>query len=166
MIELPYLDDVKLKCDECEGKGLILEYAEISDGEQTFHEAISEPMGNVLNRINLTPKFQKIFEYFKKLNLDYLSLDRKVASLSGGEKQRIYLLSKLLKSKKNQFILLENLSFGLSDEEIPNIGHFLHELSILGHTVLLIDHHKAFTEMASYLIRIGSNGKIETIFQG
>ncbi len=166
LIEMPYLDDIKMKCDDCEGKGLKLEFAEITDGEQTIFEALANPMGLILDRIPLTPKFKSIYEYFKKLNLDYLSLDRKVGSLSGGEKQRIYLLSKLIGNKKNQVIILENLSFGLSSLEIHKVGQFIKDLSLLGSTIILLDHNKEFLFFADYEISFNSQGKIETSFLG
>ncbi len=166
LIEMPYLDDIKMRCDDCEGKGLKLEFAEITDGEQTIFEALASPMGLILDRIPLTPKFKSIYEYFKKLNLDYLSLDRKVGSLSGGEKQRIYLLSKLIGNKKNQVIILENLSFGLSGLEIHKVGQFIKDLSTLGSTVILLDHNKEFLFFADYEISFNSQGKIETSFLG
>jgi len=166
LIEMPYLDDIKMICDDCEGKGLKLEYAEITDGQQTIFEALSSPMGLILDRIPLTAKFKSIYEYFKKLNLDYLSLDRKVGSLSGGEKQRIYLLSKLIGNKKNQVIILENLSFGLSKLEIHKVGQFIKDLSILGSTIILLDHNKEFLFFADYEISFNSQGKIETSFLG
>ncbi len=166
LVEMPYMDDIRLVCDECDAKGIKPEYAEVNDGSQTIYEALSSPMGKILDRIPLTPKFKKIYEYFKKLNLDYLSLDRKISSLSGGEKQRIYLLSKLIKKQNNQFIILENLSFGISQAELPAIAKFLRNLVDQGNSVCLIDHHEVFSNYADYELKISPSGKIETSFLG
>src|SRR5690606_2742055 len=92
-IEMQYLEDIVLECEDCKGLKIKPMYANISDGEMTVAEAYNLPLGQVLERIDLTPKFRRVWEYLKILNLDYLSLDRTLNSLSGGEKQRIFLLS-------------------------------------------------------------------------
>src|SRR5690606_18883388 len=127
-IEMQYLEDIVLECEECKGLKIKPLYANISDGKMTVAEAYSLPLGQVLERIELTPKFRRVWEYLKILNLDYLSLDRSLNSLSGGEKQRIYLLSKLLKNIHDSLLIFENISFGLSEKDLKQLGTFLREL--------------------------------------
>src|SRR5690606_5860531 len=91
VIEMQYLEDIILECEDCKGLKIKPLYANISDGAMTVAEAYNLPLGQVLERIALTPKFRRVWDYLKILNLDYLSLDRTLNSLSGGEKQRIYL---------------------------------------------------------------------------
>ena len=125
VIEMQYLEDIVLECEDCKGLKIKPLYANISDGKMTLAEAYNLPLNQVLERIELTPKFRRVWDYLKILNLDYLSLDRPLNSLSGGEKQRIYLLSKLLKNIQNSLLIFENISFGLSEKELKKLGIFL-----------------------------------------
>jgi excinuclease ABC subunit A len=148
VIEMQYLEDIILPCDDCKGKKMKPIYAEISDGHMTVAEAFNLPLSQVLSRIDLTPKFKRTWEYLKILNLDYLSLDRPLNSLSGGEKQRLYLLSKLLKNIESSLVVFENLSFGLSEKELIRIGQFLKDLSLRGNTLVVIDSDPIFSKFS------------------
>lgn len=149
IIEMQYLEDIVLECEDCKGLKIKPLYANISDGKMTVAEAYNLPLSQVLERIELTPKFRRIWEYLKILNLDYLSLDRTLNSLSGGEKQRIYLLSKLMKTIQNSLVIFENLSFGLSEKELKLLGTFLQELLQLKNTIVVIDSSSCFKYLAT-----------------
>lgn len=151
-IEMQYLEDIVLECEDCKGMKVKPLYGNISDGKMTVAEAYNLPLNQVLERIELTPKFKRVWEYLKILNLDYLSLDRALNSLSGGEKQRIYLLSKLLKRIENSLIIFENISFGLSERELKMLGTFLKDLVPLNNTVIVIDASTCFKHLANYKI--------------
>jgi excinuclease ABC subunit A len=146
---MQYLEDIVLECEDCKGLKIKPLYANISDGKMTVAEAYNLPLSQVLERIELTPKFRRIWEYLKILNLDYLSLDRTLNSLSGGEKQRIYLLSKLMKTIQNSLVIFENLSFGLSEKELKLLGTFLQELLQLKNTIVVIDSSSCFKYLAT-----------------
>lgn len=149
VIEMQFLEDVILECEDCHGKGLKEIYANISDGNMTVYESYNMPLNEVIDKIRLTPKYQKIYEYMKVLNLSYLSLARSISSLSGGEKQRIYLLSKLQKKIENSLIILENISFGLSELELFNLAKFLQDLQVQGNnTIVVIDQSQLFKAFA------------------
>lgn len=156
-IEMQYLEDIVLECEECRGLKIKPIYANLSDGKMTLSEAYSKPISEVLERISLTPKFRRVWEYLKLLNLDYLSLERPLNSLSGGERQRIYLLNKLLKNITNSLIIFENLSFGLSDKELVQIGIFLNDLTEFDNTILVIDTSPTFEKLVQSKLD-GENG--------
>lgn len=149
-IEMQYLEDIVLECEDCKGLKIKPLYANISDGHMTVAEAYNLPLSQVLERIELTPKFRRVWEYLKILNLDYLSLDRALNSLSGGEKQRIFLLSKLLKNIQNSLLVFENISFGLSERELQALGTFLGDLIQLKNTIVIIDSSNCFRYLANW----------------
>src|SRR5690606_7191091 len=101
---------------------------------------------------------RRVWEYLKILNLDYLSLDRTLNSLSGGEKQRIFLLSKLLKNIQNSLLIFENLSFGLSEKELKGLGTFLKDLIQFKNTIVIIDSSETFSHMALWELRFDTKG--------
>jgi excinuclease ABC subunit A len=154
-IEMQYLEDIVLECEDCKGLKIKPLYANISDGKMTVAEAYSLPLSQVLERIELTPKFRRVWDYLKILNLDYLSLDRALNSLSGGEKQRIFLLSKLLKSIQNSLIIFENISFGLSERELNLLGTFLTDLVQMNNTIVIIDSSTCFKHLATWKLTFG-----------
>jgi excinuclease ABC subunit A len=86
----------------------------------------------------------------KILNIDYLSLDRNVKSLSGGEKQRLYLLSKIQSEVKNKLIIMENISFGLSRDELESLAGLLKNLTELGNSIVIIDKNEIFKEVSTF----------------
>lgn len=151
IVEMQFLEDIVLTCEDCKGQRLKPLYASISDGSKTVHEAYSMPIKDAFKDVKLTPKFQRIFEYMKILNLDYLSLNRSVNSLSGGEKQRLYLLNKLQKNLKDAVIVFENISFGLSDHELIRVSELLQKLSHMGNTIVVIDQENFFENIADHI---------------
>lgn len=150
VIEMQYLEDIVLECEECHGLKIQPLYANISDGKMTLAEAYSKPLSEVIERINLTPKFRRVWEYIKLLNLDYLSLERPLNSLSGGERQRIYLLNKLLRNITDSLIVFENISFGLSEKELLQLGIFLNDLTEFDNTILVIDSSPMIEKVARF----------------
>lgn len=158
IIDMQYLEDIILPCEDCRGAGMKPVYAEITDGKMTVAEAFNRPIGEVLANVELTPKFRRVWEYLKILNLDYLSLERQVNSLSGGEKQRLYLLCQFLKDMRGTLVVVENLSFGLSPREIVRVGQFLTDLAKLGNTVVVIDSDPLFGKIAQTELVFGESG--------
>jgi excinuclease ABC subunit A len=153
IIEMQYLEDIVLECEDCKGLKIKPLYANISDGKMTVAEAYNLPLNQVLERIQLTPKFRRVWEYLKILNLDYLSLDRGLNSLSGGEKQRVFLLSKLLRNIQNSLLVFENISFGLSEKELKLLGTFLEDLVHLKNTIVIIDASNCFKHLAQWQLK-------------
>lgn len=152
VVEMQFLEDIILTCEDCKGKRLKPIYADFSDGKMTVDDAYSKPLNEILNNVKLTPKFQRIYEYIKVLNLDYLSLNRSINSLSGGEKQRIYLLNKLLKDVSESILFFENISFGLSETELFKVCQFFQGLVSKSNTIVIIDQDEIFENIANHQI--------------
>lgn len=152
-VEMQFLEDITLECEDCKGLKLKPIYASLSDGKFSVHEAYSKPVHEILDHIKLTPKFSRIYDYLKLLKLDYLSLDREVMSLSGGERQRLYLLSKIQKNLSNSIIFFENLSFGLSEYELYSVSLLLQELTLKGNTIVVLDQDPFFERISGYNLK-------------
>lgn len=138
-IDMSFLESIEMVCDECQGMKLRPFIATISDGEYTYYESVNLPLEKLFAHMKLTPKLRKIRELLLKLKLEYLSTDRTLESLSGGEKQRIRLLQGLISSSKPTFMVLKNVSVGLSEREIPGVLEVVYSLSESGHIVVIID---------------------------
>lgn len=153
LVEMHFMEDVEFTCEDCQGKKLKPYYANISDGNFTVYEAFSRPISEVLPYIKLTPKGKRIWQYFKLLNLDYLSLDRSLTSLSGGERHRLQLLSLLDKKIEKTLIIFENLTSGLSRHELLPLAQLLHQLAGTGNTLVIIDQNNFFEKIAEHHIK-------------
>ncbi|MDD0854586.1 hypothetical protein HBN50_15850 [Halobacteriovorax sp. GB3] len=154
VIDMQFLEDLEFTCEDCKGMKLKPLYATIHDGNFSVHESFSLPMNRVLPQVRMTPKMKRIWEYIKILNLDYLSLDRELSSLSGGEGQRLKLLSAMQKEISNSVLFFENLSFGLSKKEMAKIVELLHRLLSMNNTIVLIDENEFFEDYAHKIMKM------------
>ena len=111
-------------------------------------------MNAVIPHISLTSKGNRIYEYMKLLRIDYLSLGRGLNTLSGGERQRLKLFNVLQKNIKNSIFFFENISFGLSEEELLSFSLMFERLRNEGNTIVLIDSSSIFSTMCDYQIEI------------
>ncbi len=149
-VDMTYFEDVDLVCEDCNGMKIRPYLANISDGENTFFETINSPLDVTFSKINLTPKYRKLQERLKLLNLSHLNPDRKINSLSGGERLRIKLLSSLQKKIENSLLIFENISFGLSKSELVGLSEMIEGLVVTNNTVLIIDQNEWFKDVAGY----------------
>lgn len=156
IVEMVYLEDIELVCEDCKGKGLKPEIANIFDGRLSVWESFSRPMDDVIPFLKLTPKWKRIWDYVKILNLNYLSLNRRLNSLSGGERQRINLLGYLTKQIRGHVLVFENLSFGLSTKELERLCQFLRRLCDTGNTIIIVDNHPIFREISEQVVNFTS----------
>ena len=151
-IDMVYLEDIRIPCDDCQGKGLKGQYASLSDGRLTSYETFSLPMSKVMTYLRLTPKIRRIWEYVQWLNLDYLSLSRRLNTLSGGERQRINLLACLGQKIEDSLLIFENLSFGLSEKELVRLGGLLRRICAHSNSIIIVDDHHLFGHISDYTI--------------
>jgi excinuclease ABC subunit A len=153
-IDMQFLEDVSFPCDECDGKKLNKFYANITDGRITAHEAYNMPVSELFEIIPTTPKIRRILEFLKMMNLEYLTLDRTLPSLSGGERLRVKFLNTLQKNIENSLLIFTSLSYGLSDVELVRIRELMVGLCGKGNTIVLIDNHPIFHDFNKIDINI------------
>lgn len=115
--------------------------------------------GKLLSKI--APHLQNTITRAKELHIDYLQLNRKSTTLSGGENQRVSLIKQLNSPLKGITYLLDEPSAGLSQENIPDLIRILKELISKGNTVIVIEHDKSIIHAANHIVQIGSKaGKL------
>lgn len=143
-VDMQFLEDVTFACEECAGTGLKKFYATITDGKYTIIDACNTPISELFETLPTTPKIKRTIDYLKLLNLDYLTLDRTIPSLSGGERLRVKLLRAIDKKVKNSIIVMTNISYGLSVNELNSICELLEGLTQESNTIILLDNHEIF----------------------
>lgn len=147
-IDMQFLENLNVKCEDCDGKKLKRDISSISNGKFTVDEAYNMPLLEVLSYLDLTPKFKKLVEYTKLLNLSHLSLSRSLKSLSGGERLRLQFLKNLNLKSTGEIFIFDNLSIGLSDKELEGVCSILEELRNKKNTVVIIDSNPYFSKIS------------------
>ena len=157
------------RCTECLGERLCVEARDVHVGGKRIGELTVLPISKIhqffLN-ITLTPsqrgiaekvlkEIQQRLEFLIEVGLEYLSLDRLTATLSGGEMQRIQLAASLGSSLVGTLYVLDEPSIGLHPRDGRRLIEILQELRDLGNTIVVVEHDREMIESADQLIDMG-----------
>ena len=173
------------ECPECQGRRLnrealsyriwdknISELAKMDIGElrQWLDEAqnhLDSKQSQIANEI--LKEMRTRLDFLIDVGLDYLSLDRQSATLSGGESQRIRLATQIGSQLVNVLYILDEPSIGLHQRDNERLIRSLKELRDIGNTVIVVEHDKDMMLSADYVIDIGPKAGRkggEVVFQG
>jgi excinuclease ABC subunit A len=170
-------------CSACAGKRLRPEALAVTLGDRNFAEWMSCEVGEMrraIAKLALTPFQQSVcrtallqlearLHFLDDVGLGYLTLDRTLRTLSGGEAQRVALTSALGASLVNMLYVLDEPSVGLHPQDVERLLGTLHALRDRGNTVVVVEHEEAIIRAADEVIEIGpgagENGG-ELVFQG
>lgn len=159
----------KTKCTTCKGKRLRQETNNIKVGGKTISEIVDLPIKNLiaffadlqLSEYDLKVAKRLLIEinnrlaFLSDVGLDYLTLNRNSASLSGGESQRINLATSLGSSLVGSMYILDEPSIGLHPKDTERLIKVLKELRDLGNTVIVVEHDEDIMKAADMIIDIG-----------
>ena len=159
----------KTKCNACEGKRLRKEANYVKIDGRSITELVALPICELklfFENLEITENESKIAKrllteiknrigYLSNVGLDYLTLNRKSNTLSGGESQRINLATSLVSSLVGSMYILDEPSIGLHSKDSERLISVLKDLRDLGNTVIVVEHDEAIMEAADYIIDIG-----------
>uniref|UniRef100_UPI0026397C6D excinuclease ABC subunit A n=1 Tax=Clostridium sp. TaxID=1506 RepID=UPI0026397C6D len=167
---------IKSKCSKCKGTRLKIDRLKYEIYNKNIYDMHSITIGELKKWINsnISKKGNvkdKIFEEIgieieeritnlEKVKLGYLSLDRSVPTLSGGESQRIRLANQLSCGLSGILYVLDEPTMGLHINDIKNICEILIELKARGNTILLVEHNAEVMLSADKIVEIGPRGGI------
>ena len=171
------------KCGDCEGSRLRLEARDVRVGGRTLPEVCADSIRDAaafFSRLDLNAEEQAVAErllgeirsrlrFLLDVGLDYLTLDRLAATLSGGEAQRIQLATHLGSSLVGALYVLDEPSIGLHPRDSDRLIRLLHNLRDIGNTVLVVEHEAEMMRAADHLIDVGPGaGELggEIVFEG
>ena len=156
-------------CPDCGGARLKKEVLSVKVGGKSIAEVthlyVKEAL-NFLKRLELSPRSQKIaqgvlkeieerLKFMIEVGLDYLTLDRTAATLSGGESQRIRLATQIGSSLVGVLYILDEPSIGLHQRDHLRLLGTLKRLRDLGNTVIVVEHDEETIRSADYIIDMG-----------
>jgi excinuclease ABC subunit A len=160
VVEMQFLADVHLLCEDCKGKRFKDEVLEIKYKDKNIFEVlemgIEEALEFFANEKDIISKIQPLDE----VGLGYVKLGQSSSTLSGGEAQRLKLASFLTKSSSPEPILFifDEPTTGLHFDDINKLMKAFNALLAIGHTVVIIEHHPDVMKCADWLIELGPEG--------
>ncbi|MBQ4821906.1 excinuclease ABC subunit UvrA [Aquimarina sp. MMG016] len=159
----------KTKCNTCKGKRLRQETNYIKVGDATLNDLVELPLNELadffkklkLNEYDaaiakrLLKEINNRLEFLQNVGLEYLTLNRKSNTLSGGESQRINLATSLGSSLVGSMYILDEPSIGLHPKDTEKLINVLLSLRDLGNTVIVVEHDEDIMKAADEIIDIG-----------
>jgi excinuclease ABC subunit A len=159
----------KTKCESCQGKRLREEANFVKIGGASITDLVELSLKDLrvfFKTLKLDDKAQEIakrllkeinnrLEFLSNVGLDYLTLNRKSNTLSGGESQRINLATSLGSSLVGSMYILDEPSIGLHSKDTERLINVLNALRDLGNTVIVVEHDEGIMAAADHVIDIG-----------
>jgi len=158
-VEMQFLPDVWVECEECHGTRFKNEILEVQYKDKNIHQVLTLTIGEALEFFAAFPKIVQKLEVLKKIGLDYLELGQPSPTLSGGESQRLKLARELVKPAKTHTVyLLDEPTTGLHFADVEKLLRVIRELVDRGNTVIVIEHNLDMIKNADWIIDLGPEG--------
>ena len=158
-IEMHFLPDVYVECDQCKGQRYNRETLEVKYKEKSIADVLNMTVAECADLFKAVPLIRDKMETLKKVGLGYIKVGQQANTLSGGEAQRIKLAKELAKKATGRtFYVLDEPTTGLHIDDVKKLLEVLHELVDNGNTVVVIEHNLDVIKTADWLIDIGPDG--------
>lgn len=159
LIEMNFLPDIYVECDECGGKRYNRETLEVKFKGKSINDVLEMTISQAADFFENIPKIRRTFEVLNSVGMGYVKVGQPSTTLSGGEAQRIKLASELTKKSTGKTIyILDEPSTGLHFEDIRLLIDVLNRLVDEGNTVVIIEHNLDIIKVADHIIDIGPEG--------
>lgn len=158
-IEMNFLPDVYVKCEECNGKRYNRETLEIRYRGKSINDVLNMSISQAVGFFENIPQIVSKIKALNEVGLGYISLGQSSTTLSGGEAQRIKLAAELSKKDTGKTLyILDEPTTGLHFEDIKALLQVLQRLVEQENTVLVIEHNLDIIKCADHVIDIGPEG--------
>ncbi|NJN14752.1 MAG: ATP-binding cassette domain-containing protein, partial [Planctomycetes bacterium] len=158
-VEMHFLADVWVPCEECDGKRYGRETLEVKWKGKSIADVLALEVAEAREFFSNVPPIQRILATLDDVGLGYLSLGQSATTLSGGEAQRVKLASELARRARNEVLyLLDEPTCGLHATDVEKLVAVLHRLVDQGHTVVVVEHNVEFLRTADWIVDLGPEG--------
>lgn len=158
-IEMHFLPDIMVKCDDCHGKRYNAQTLEILYKGKSIADVLDMSVSEALEFFTKVPKIKAKLQTLNDVGLGYITLGQNAVTLSGGEAQRIKLSKELSKKDTgNTLYVLDEPTTGLHFADVDRLIKVLHHLVDLGNSVLVIEHNMDIIKNADWIIDMGPEG--------
>mgnify|MGYP003423126532 FL=1 len=158
-IEMHFLPDIMVKCDDCQGHRYNAQTLEIMYKGKNISDVLNMSVDEALEFFAKVPKLHAKLQTLSDVGLGYITLGQNAVTLSGGEAQRIKLSKELSKKDTgNTLYVLDEPTTGLHFADVDRLTRVLHHLVDLGNSVLVIEHNLDVIKNSDWVIDIGPEG--------
>ena len=158
-IEMQFLPDVYVPCEECKGNRYNRETLEVKFRGKSIADILNMTIEEGMDFFQNIPRIRNKLETLNAVGLSYVKLGQPATTLSGGEAQRIKLSKELSRrATGNTLYILDEPTTGLHFEDVRKLLEVLHELVNKGNTVLVIEHNLDVIKNCDWLIDMGPEG--------
>jgi excinuclease ABC subunit A len=158
-IEMNFLPDIYVECEECKGKRYNKETLEVLYKGKSIADVLSMSVEEASNLFENIPFIRKKLETLSRVGLNYIKLGQSSTTLSGGEAQRIKLTRELSKKSTGRTLyLLDEPTTGLHFHDVKKLIDVLNSLVKMGNTIVVIEHNMEVIKCADYIIDLGPEG--------
>lgn len=158
-IEMYFLPDVYVECQECKGKRFNKETLKVEYKGKNIAEVLEMTIEEAMEFFKNIPGLYQKLKTLNDVGLGYIQLGQPAPSLSGGEAQRVKLAAELSKKSTGKTLyILDEPTTGLHPDDIKKLLFVLRELVNRGNTVLCIEHELDVIKTADYIIDLGPEG--------
>lgn len=157
-VEMNFLPDVYVECEECGGKRYNDETLDILYRGKNIHDVLAMSFREGLDLFSSISSLKKPLELLNDIGLGYLTFGQSSPSLSGGEAQRIKLAKELAWGNGRAFYIMDEPTTGLHMADTERLLAVLQRLVDRGHTVVVIEHNLDMIRSADYIVDLGPEG--------
>jgi excinuclease ABC subunit A len=158
-IEMHFLPDIYVPCDECKGSRYNRETLEVRYKGKSIADVLNMTVSEAVEFFQHIPKVSRKLETVNDVGLGYIKLGQPATTLSGGEAQRVKLAAELSRRSNGRTLyILDEPTTGLHKDDIKRLLQILDRLVEAGNTVVVIEHNLDVVKTADYIIDLGPEG--------
>ena len=158
-IEMNFLPDIQVPCEECHGKRYNRETLEVRYKGKSIADVLDMTINQAVEFFENVPDILRKIKTIQDVGLGYIKLGQSSTTLSGGESQRVKLATELSKKDTGSTVyILDEPTTGLHFEDIRILMQVLHRLVARGNTVIVIEHNLDVIRQADWIIDMGPEG--------
>ncbi len=169
-IEMHFLADMYVKCDQCKGNRFNRETLEVKFRGKNISDVLNFTVNEALDFFKAIPSISSKLKTLNEVGLDYIKVGQSATTLSGGEAQRIKLSKELSKRSTGKTLyILDEPTTGLHTHDVKKLLEVLHKLVRKGNTVVVIEHNLDVIKTSDWIIDLGPQGGAEggkLLFEG
>jgi excinuclease ABC subunit A len=158
-IEMHFLPDVYVTCDECHGHRYNRETLEVKFKDKSIADVLDMTVSEAAEFFRAVPSVREKMVTLERVGLGYIHVGQQATTLSGGEAQRVKLAKELSRRATGRTLyLLDEPTTGLHFHDVKKLLEVLHELVDQGNTVVVIEHNLEVIKTADWIIDLGPEG--------
>ncbi|MCU0622840.1 MAG: ATP-binding cassette domain-containing protein, partial [Gemmatimonadaceae bacterium] len=157
-VEMVFLADVFLPCEQCGGKRFKPEVLEVTIFGRSIHDVLQMTVDEAIRFFPFDEKLGQALWHLQQVGLGYLRLGQPATTLSGGEAQRIKIareLAESAKAKGRKLYVMDEPTTGLHLQDVEKLVQVLDRLVDAGHTLVVIEHHLDVIKCADWVVDLG-----------